>query len=618
MKALRLLIAAALLASPAQAQFTGSSTLNGGTANPPIPDLSMCQKPGPIRNVWYFDNSASSSGQTGATGHPYVSLQSLTTSVGGVGPLLTTAGGSVIAPGDEVLVNTGSGSYGALTFTNINNSTAFLTIAAAPGQTPLLSTINLQGSSLFAFYNLSLQDASSAATLFVVGGTAHDVIFDHGIGFGASNATVATWLPSDWIASSPQAFAIGDDHPGASALTTCVRITHNHFFNVNNAFQVHADHSRVADNELDHFINDGVDYGANNIIIQDNYIHDFINNGTGGHVDGMQGFTLAFGANDVLINRNIVVFQADVNLPFATDATAPRAVLSVSPASGGSGYVVGNTITLASDTSSHSGAAVITVTSVSGGAVTGASVSTLGLYSNLSTAPSATAAPQASTSGSGTGATFNLTYFVNIQYHEGIGLGNNDWTRLVITNNIVVFPNISIGIGSTHDSLVAGNTVLPAIAYFNQLVLSSTGGNISISTLASGGLPTTNTVVRNNYMAYISIAAPSTFTDHNVMSMASTGANSNLVNGSGFFGNVPGVHTNGAFGGFNLVDTGGIASELVQFDNDPTSPTFGYDFHLKSGAPAIGYGTTTTPTPDVDIDGILRAPTHDVGAHVFQ
>lgn len=73
-------------------------------------------------------------------------------------------------------------------------------------------------------------------------------------------------------------------------------------------------------------------------------------------------------------------------------------------AAAGSGYAVDDTITLTGGT--FTTATVLTVTSVSGGAVTGVSITTPGDYSVIPTDPVA----QGSTSGSGTGATFNLTY----------------------------------------------------------------------------------------------------------------------------------------------------------------------------------------------------------------
>lgn len=75
------------------------------------------------------------------------------------------------------------------------------------------------------------------------------------------------------------------------------------------------------------------------------------------------------------------------------------------PVAGGSGYALGDTITITAGT--HSVAGVLSVTGVSAGAVTSVSVTTPGVYTTLGTN---VATPQGSTSGSGTGATFNIAY----------------------------------------------------------------------------------------------------------------------------------------------------------------------------------------------------------------
>lgn len=93
-----------------------------------------------------------------------------------------------------------------------------------------------------------------------------------------------------------------------------------------------------------------------------------------------------------------------VRVTDGTDAAASAAlrqagVSAATVAAGGSGYAVGNTITL-------TGGAVLTVSTVNAGAVTGVTVTTPGSYASVPVGPVA----QTATSGSGTGATFNLTF----------------------------------------------------------------------------------------------------------------------------------------------------------------------------------------------------------------
>lgn len=98
---------------------------------------------------------------------------------------------------------------------------------------------------------------------------------------------------------------------------------------------------------------------------------------------------------------------ANLRLVRVTDGTDVAAsavvrqlgVSSAAVAAGGSGYNVNDTITL-------TGGAVLTVASVTTGAVTGVTVTTPGSYTSVPTNPVA----QASTSGGGTNATFNLSF----------------------------------------------------------------------------------------------------------------------------------------------------------------------------------------------------------------
>lgn len=83
-------------------------------------------------------------------------------------------------------------------------------------------------------------------------------------------------------------------------------------------------------------------------------------------------------------------------------AVAIMKALTVSVAGGGSGYNVGDTVTLAGGTNTQP--IVLTVSTVSAGVITAVTITTAGKYSALPTNP----VSQATTSGSGTGATFSI------------------------------------------------------------------------------------------------------------------------------------------------------------------------------------------------------------------
>lgn len=92
---------------------------------------------------------------------------------------------------------------------------------------------------------------------------------------------------------------------------------------------------------------------------------------------------------------------------------------------GGSGYAVGDLVTLAGGTATQ--AAVVRVTSVSGGAITNYEIATKGTY----TVVPANNVAQASTTGSGTGATFNIVWTrrqtTNVNYAVEVILDATCW-----------------------------------------------------------------------------------------------------------------------------------------------------------------------------------------------
>lgn len=88
-----------------------------------------------------------------------------------------------------------------------------------------------------------------------------------------------------------------------------------------------------------------------------------------------------------------------------SEGTSTVAALTASVASGGTGYVVDEYITLTGGTGTNT---VLKVSSVSGGAVTGVTIAVGGNYSVTPTDP----VSQGSTTGSGTGATFNMTFAI--------------------------------------------------------------------------------------------------------------------------------------------------------------------------------------------------------------
>ena len=146
------------------------------------------------------------------------------------------------------------------------------------------------------------------------------------------------------------------------------------------------------------------------------------------YVDGQLNTRNPFPAGLTQTGNHLVLvdFGADTSVFYAARATV---------SSGGSGYAVGDQITLSGGTSTT--AAVVQVVAVSGGAITSAYVRTAGSYTAVPSNP----VSQASTTGTGTGATFSMTWnrtrstikersielvFGNNVYFGGLNIDTND------------------------------------------------------------------------------------------------------------------------------------------------------------------------------------------------
>ena len=174
-------------------------------------------------HVWYIDPVNGTSTGDGSQAHPWSSLQAVTSVVAGYSsPLLATVpywhrgtsgwvwdpnANAPIKPGDEILLM--NGNYGAFNIgvsgMEIANSD-FVTIAPAPGQTPIIGSVHVFNSTDWYFKGLKVQSLRSAVSdpsgyLFGIndGGTAyptHDIILD---GVDISNADdTNSWAQADW------------------------------------------------------------------------------------------------------------------------------------------------------------------------------------------------------------------------------------------------------------------------------------------------------------------------------------------------------------------------------------------------------------------------------------
>jgi hypothetical protein len=250
--------------------------------------------PTAFKHVWYIDpvkGKTAAEGGHGTSAAPWNSLQAVfSVQPGYTAPLLTTAAyrhpndaktayvlapgpaAGPIEPGDEILLM--SGDYGDISTNDWNvglTNPAFVTIAAAPGQTPALSWLAVVGSSFLVFSGLKVEgtsETSPAHARFPMvmanpsrAAPSSNLVFTN-MHVSSSDDT-SGWTQADWRARRR---IVGISALGGPA-TTCVSVTNSHISNVEFGASVTANNMLFSGNEIDHFGADGIDYNASNILI---------------------------------------------------------------------------------------------------------------------------------------------------------------------------------------------------------------------------------------------------------------------------------------------------------------------------------------------------------------
>jgi hypothetical protein len=214
-----------------------------------------------------------------------------------------------------------SGDHGSPVINQFNSS--FVSVLAAPGQTPTLKQITIKGSH-WIFAGLKIE-----ATLGDLRGGSHVTI--SAASTGATNNIIFTgntvsstddsssWAKTDWLSKAGSGIAV-DGRGG----TNCITVSNNYIYNTHfSALSMFADNSLATGNTIDTFTTDAIDWGGNNLILSHNYITNAVDAGDGLHPDGMQGFLpggtgySATGYTNVTLDSNTIIRQTNPNLKFA-------------------------------------------------------------------------------------------------------------------------------------------------------------------------------------------------------------------------------------------------------------------------------------------------------------
>jgi hypothetical protein len=161
---------------------------------------------------------------------------------------------------------------------------SFVTVEAAPGQTPVFSTLYIRSTNKWVFKRIKVQslfgtnnNKQALVTVTDQGASlpTTDIILKNMQLTTADNTD--GWTQQQWAAQGRMGFReFGTPGDGANGVpnTTCVSMTGSHIWNVRWGVHFMGNNSIFSHNEIDHFGDDGIDYGANNISITHNYIHD--------------------------------------------------------------------------------------------------------------------------------------------------------------------------------------------------------------------------------------------------------------------------------------------------------------------------------------------------------
>jgi hypothetical protein len=328
----------------AAGMFCLAAALGGGARAAEI--YPGCAQPGPTGKVWYIDPVNGKTPAAGGDGSQTAPWNSLTGVLsfkfppGYTRPLLSSVpyyhvaegkrvyvadqlGSPPVHPGDTIELM--SGDYGDIVIGDYSKQVvnpSFVTVEAAPGQTPVFSTLYIRSTNKWVFKGIQVQsllgtnnNKLSLVTVTDQGAAlpTSDIILQN-MQISSADSTDG-WSKEQWLARLRVIgiLAQGSDH---GANTTCVSVTDSHISKVIFGAEVMANNMLFSGNEIDRFGDDGIDYAASNLLIAKNYIHDDLDLGNGAHMDGMQGYPGSF--SNVVIDSNRIIRQTDPKLPFPT------------------------------------------------------------------------------------------------------------------------------------------------------------------------------------------------------------------------------------------------------------------------------------------------------------
>jgi len=274
----------------------GGAGGTSGCATPPV---------APSGHAYYADPVNGAMSNDGSQSKPWGSLSAIIAA-----KKLPPSNGATVQPGDAVYLMTGS--HGDVSLNAANPD--FITLAAAAGQTPMLSSLKMDSASHWILSGLTVQALNNGGYVFGIRVDGSDLVLEGNAVL--SQADVSAWTQSDWQTKALY-YAI-------NASGNCISLLNNRMTNVKFGVGISGTNLLVRGNTIDHFGDDGIDFGQGtgsgtigNIEISGNVITNNLDIGDGNHNDGIQGWVLnGTTGHDVTIESNVVIVKTDPNLPW--------------------------------------------------------------------------------------------------------------------------------------------------------------------------------------------------------------------------------------------------------------------------------------------------------------
>jgi hypothetical protein len=304
--------------------------------------------PPPTGNTWYVDPVNGSMSGDGSAAHPWQTLAGVVNanlissyrysgSGGynwGAGTLYPLNPSAPIKAGDVIYLM--SGNHGVVNLHGYENS-GYITVQAAPGQTPVLSCLSAVGCSNWVFSGLTVQNTCTGGTATNIGtlvgcsagtidlvlleddesfyGPSNNIWFENNLVQAAPN--LDNWTAAQWISNAPNGILVRNNY------TTLIN---NTITNVRFPLGLYgANNVLIYGNSIDNFGDDGIDYDGQHCTIQNNTVTNHIYIADPYHIDGMQGqyYTPAppanpntYVSNDWIIDSNVIMLR---NRPLSID-----------------------------------------------------------------------------------------------------------------------------------------------------------------------------------------------------------------------------------------------------------------------------------------------------------